>query len=75
MEPSEQATPTVHVVTLSDFVLASPPMGVTEVPFDLVEAKLAAPSIRRGTVAKADVIARLCERGAVRDRGRARRVR
>ena len=29
------------------------------VPFDLVDAKLAAPSVRPGTVAKADVIARL----------------
>ena len=32
----------------------------TEVPFDLAEIKLAAPLIRPGTVAKADVIARLC---------------
>jgi LuxR family transcriptional regulator, maltose regulon positive regulatory protein len=35
-------------------------MTVTEVPFDLVEAKLAEPFRRPGTVAKADVIARLC---------------
>jgi LuxR family maltose regulon positive regulatory protein len=34
-------------------------MAVADVPFDLVEAKLAAPSIRPGTVAKQDVIARL----------------
>ena len=47
-----------------------------EVPFDLAEIKLAAPFIRPGTVAKADVIARLCaSRVAFRDRGRARRVR
>ena len=51
-------------------------MAVAEVPFDLVEVKLAAPSARPGTVAKADVIARLCASTlAVRDRGRARRVR
>jgi LuxR family maltose regulon positive regulatory protein len=31
-----------------------------ELPFDLVEVKLAAPLTRPGTVAKADVIARLC---------------
>ena len=35
-------------------------MTVTNAPFDLAEAKLAAPSARPGTVAKADVIARLC---------------
>ena len=35
--------------------------AIPEVPFDLAETKLAAPSIRPGTVAKADVIARLCE--------------
>jgi LuxR family transcriptional regulator, maltose regulon positive regulatory protein len=34
-------------------------MGVTEAPFDLAEAKLGSPSIRPGTVAKADVIAEL----------------
>jgi LuxR family transcriptional regulator, maltose regulon positive regulatory protein len=34
-------------------------VAVTEVPFDLVESKLAAPLTRAGTVAKADVIARL----------------
>jgi LuxR family maltose regulon positive regulatory protein len=34
-------------------------VGATEVPFDLVEVKLAAPLTRPGTVAKADVIARL----------------
>jgi LuxR family maltose regulon positive regulatory protein len=35
-------------------------MVLAEVPFDLVELKLAAPSTRPGTVAKADAIARLC---------------
>ena len=35
-------------------------MAVSEVPFDLVEVKLAAPLARPGTVAKADVITRLC---------------
>ncbi len=35
-------------------------MTVTEVPFDLGEVKLAEPLTRPGTVAKADVIARLC---------------
>ena len=35
-------------------------MAATEVPFDLAELKLAEPSIRPGTVAKADVIERLC---------------
>ena len=35
-------------------------MAATEVPFDLIEVKLAAPLTRPGTVAKADVIARLC---------------
>jgi LuxR family transcriptional regulator, maltose regulon positive regulatory protein len=35
-------------------------MAVAEVPFDLVSVKLAAPSARPGTVAKADAIARLC---------------
>ncbi len=34
-------------------------MAVADVPFDLAEAKLAAPLPRPGTVAKADVIARL----------------
>jgi LuxR family maltose regulon positive regulatory protein len=34
-------------------------MSVAEVPFALLEVKLAAPQSRRGTVAKADVIARL----------------
>jgi LuxR family transcriptional regulator, maltose regulon positive regulatory protein len=34
-------------------------MAVAELPFDLMEAKLGAPSIRPGTVAKTDVIARL----------------
>ncbi len=38
-------------------------MFVTQLPFDLVETKLAAPLIRPGTVAKADVIARLCAAG------------
>jgi LuxR family maltose regulon positive regulatory protein len=33
---------------------------LAEVPFDLVEVKLAGPSARPGTVAKADAIARLC---------------
>src|SRR3954471_13763903 len=35
-------------------------MPVAELPFDVVEVKLAAPQIRPGTVAKADVMARLC---------------
>ena len=35
-------------------------MAVADVPFDLAEAKLAAPLPRPGTVAKADVISRLC---------------
>jgi LuxR family transcriptional regulator, maltose regulon positive regulatory protein len=35
-------------------------MTLAEIPFDLVEAKLAGPSARPGTVAKADAIARLC---------------
>jgi LuxR family maltose regulon positive regulatory protein len=35
-------------------------MALAEVPFDLVEVKLARPSARPGTVAKADAIARLC---------------
>ena len=35
-------------------------MALAEVPFDLVEVKLAAPSPRPGTVAKADAIAQLC---------------
>jgi len=35
-------------------------MAVAEVPFDLVEVKLARPSARPGSVAKADAIARLC---------------
>ncbi len=35
-------------------------MLVAELPFDVVEVKLAAPQIRPGTVAKADVMARLC---------------
>ena len=35
-------------------------MAVVEVPFDLAEVKLAAPLPRPGTVAKADLIARLC---------------
>ena len=36
-------------------------MAVADVPFDLVEVKLAAPPARHGTAAKADVIARLRE--------------
>ena len=49
-------------------------MAVAEVPYDLVEVKLAAPLPRPGTVAKADVIARLCDVDlAFRDGGRARR--
>ena len=36
-------------------------MGVAEVPFGLMEAKLAAPLARPDMVRKADVIARLCE--------------
>jgi LuxR family maltose regulon positive regulatory protein len=35
-------------------------MALAEVPFDLVEVKLAGPSARPGTVAKADAIGRLC---------------
>ena len=35
-------------------------MAVADLPFDLVEAKLAAPLARPGTVAKADVITQLC---------------
>jgi LuxR family maltose regulon positive regulatory protein len=35
-------------------------MAVANVPFDLVEVKLAGPSARPGTVAKADAIGRLC---------------
>ena len=35
-------------------------MALAEVPFDLLEVKLAAPSPRPGTVAKADAIAGLC---------------
>jgi LuxR family transcriptional regulator, maltose regulon positive regulatory protein len=35
-------------------------MALAEVPFDLVEAKLAGPSTRPGTVAKTDVIVKLC---------------
>jgi len=35
-------------------------MTAAEVPFDLMEVKLAAPAARPGTVAKADVILRLC---------------
>ena len=51
-------------------------MTVTKAPFDLAEVKLAAPSVRPGTVAKADVISRLCAATApCRDRGRARRLR
>ena len=38
-------------------------VSVTDVPFDLAEVKLAAPSIRPGTVAKEDVIARLSAAG------------
>src|SRR5512132_3175255 len=35
-------------------------MAVAAVPFDLVGVKLAVPSARPGTVAKADAIGRLC---------------
>jgi len=35
-------------------------MTAAEVPFDVMEVKLAPPATRPGTVAKADVIARLC---------------
>jgi LuxR family maltose regulon positive regulatory protein len=35
-------------------------MAVAEVPFDLAGVKLAAPSARPGTVAKANAIGRLC---------------
>ena len=65
-----------HARGCSEPVVALPPMSATETPFDLVEVKLAAPLTRPGTVAKADVIARLCASScAVRDRGRAGRVR
>jgi LuxR family maltose regulon positive regulatory protein len=36
-------------------------MAVADVPFDLVEVKLAPPQARPGTTAKADVIERLCQ--------------
>ncbi len=39
-------------------------MPVAQVPFDLAEVKLATPLARPGTVAKADVIAELCESSA-----------
>jgi LuxR family transcriptional regulator, maltose regulon positive regulatory protein len=39
-------------------------VAATDVPFDLVEVKLSAPSVRPGTVAKADVITRLCTESA-----------
>ena len=39
-------------------------VSVANIPFDLAEYKVAAPSIRPGTVAKADVIARLRSAGA-----------
>ena len=35
-------------------------MALAEAPFDLIEAKLAGPSARPGTVVKADAIAQLC---------------
>ena len=35
-------------------------MAVADVPFDLLEVKLAAPLTRPGTVVKEEVIARLC---------------
>ena len=35
-------------------------MAVADVPFDLVQVKLAAPQPRPGTTAKRDVIERLC---------------
>ena len=41
-------------------LVGSDAMAVADVPFDLLEVKLAAPLTRPGTVAKADVIARLC---------------
>ena len=43
-------------------------MAFAEVPFDLVEAKLAARSARPGTVAKADAIAAVHVDVALRDR-------
>jgi hypothetical protein len=43
-------------------------MAVAEVPFDLVGVKLAAPSARPGTVAKADAIGRLCDVDAALER-------
>jgi ATP/maltotriose-dependent transcriptional regulator MalT len=36
-------------------------MAVADVPFDLVQVKLAAPQTRPGTTAKRDVIERLCQ--------------
>jgi LuxR family maltose regulon positive regulatory protein len=62
IEPPERRIPR-RMALLSDparcsrLVLA---MSVTELPFDLVEVKLAAPRIRSGTVAKEGLIARLC---------------
>ena len=38
-------------------------MAVTDVPFDLIEVKLATPSTRPGTVAKMDLLARLSSAG------------
>ena len=39
--------------------MSGPATVVTDVPFELAEAKLAAPAVRTGTVAKTDVIGRL----------------
>ena len=51
-------------------------MPVAAIPFDVVEVKLAAPQIRPGTVAKADVMgAPVLVTLAVSDRGRAGRIR
>ena len=50
-------------------------MTTCEVPFDLVEAKLAAPFTRSNTVAKANLIASLFGEYAVGERRRARRLR
>ena len=51
-------------------------MAVAEVPFDLVEVKLAAPQARHGHRREGGRDrAAAARRGAVRDRGRARRIR
>ena len=61
LAPFRDRQPTRVRLTL---VLTSASIAVQEVPFDLAEVKLVAPSIRPGTVAKADVIGRLCTASA-----------